>query len=539
MNPKKYTFGVTSGKLLGHMVNERGIEVDPDKIKVILDMPVLRTEKKIRGFLGRLHYISRFMAKLTNICESIFRLLRKNQLTVWNDAFQLASKKIKEYLLSSPVLVPPMLRCPLLLYLSVLDMALGCILAHLDDSRNERAIYYLSKRMLEYEMRYVMIKRLYLSLGWATRRLRHYMTEYLVHLISRLDLLRYLFDRPALTGKLMRWLVLLTEFDIQYVSQKSIKGSIVADHLASLSIYEDKPIDDDFPNEEFITMISLSDRHSATNNIVEYETCILGPETALELGIRQMKVFGDSNLVLKQIKGNWRTKDVKLRSYHAYLEWYSFSKRRLLTGWVFNDLRYTHLPRAQNEFADVLATLASSVDFLTDVVIPPLLIESRFAPAYCCLIGETKSKKIYLELHTLTSPWPFSIWSIDIIGKISPKSSSGHEFILVTIDYFTKWVETTSYARLTSARVSSFIRSHIICHYGVPHELISDKGVHFRAEVDTLLQRYNIQHHKLSAYMPQTNEAVEAANKSIKRILRKMVETSRDWSEKLPFALWA
>ncbi|RVW75440.1 hypothetical protein CK203_060529 [Vitis vinifera] len=463
MNPKKYTFGVTSGKLLGHMVNERGIEVDPDKIKVILDMPVLRTEKKIRGFLGRLHYISRFMAKLTDI-------------------------------------LPPMLRCPLLLYLSVLDMALGCILAQLDDSRNERAIYYLSKRMLEYEMRYVMIKRLYLSLGWATRRLRHYMTEYLVHLISRLDLLRYLFDRPALIGRLMRWLVLLTEFDIQYVSQKSIKGSIVADHLASLLIYEDKPIDDDFPNEEFITMISLSDRHSAMNNIVEYETCILGPETALELGIRQMKVFGDSNLVLKQIKGNWRTKDVKLR--------------------------YTHLPRAQNEFADVLATLASSVDFLTDVVIPPLLIESRFAPTYCCLIGETKVQEdlpwyhdIYQflrsgtypeaaiprgchsqrlegteaihgdlihappsELHTLTSPWPFSIWSIDIIGKISPKSSSGHEFILVAIDYFTKWVETTSYARLTSARVSSFIRSHIICHYGVPHELISDKGVHFRAE---------------------------------------------------------
>ena len=72
-------------------------------------------------------------------------------------------------------------------------------------------------------MRYVMIERLCLALVWATKRLRHYMTEYSVHLISRLDPLRYLFDRPALTGRLMRWLVLLTEFDIQYVSQKSIK----------------------------------------------------------------------------------------------------------------------------------------------------------------------------------------------------------------------------------------------------------------------------------------------------------------------------
>ena len=117
-------------------------------------------------------------------------------------------------------------------------------------------------------------------------------------------------------------------------------------------------------------------------------------------------------------------------------------------------------------------------------------------------------------------------WGIEIMEKISPKSSNGHEFILVAINYFTKWVEATSYTRLTSTRVASFIKSHIICRYGVPHELISDRGVHFRAKVDTLLQKYNIQHHRSSAYMPQTNGAVEVANKNIKRILRKMVETS-------------
>ena len=100
-------------------------------------------------------------------------------------------------------------------------------------------------------------------------------------------------------------------------------------------------------------------------------------------------------------------------------------------------------------------------------------------------------------------------------------------------------MEATSYAGLTAARVAKFIRSHIIYRYGVPHELISDRGAHFRGEVDTLVQEYGIQHHRSSAYRPQTNGAVEAANKNIKRILRKMVETSRDWSEKLPFALWA
>ncbi|RVW18283.1 Retrovirus-related Pol polyprotein from transposon 17.6 [Vitis vinifera] len=582
LNPKKCTFGVTSGKLLGHIVSERGIEVDPDKIKAILDMPAPKTEKEIRGFLGRLQYISRFIARLTDICEPIFRLLRKNQPTVWNDDCQFAFEKIKEYLLSPPVLVPPTPGRPLLLYLSVSDMALGCMLAQIDDLGKERAIYYLSKRMLEYEMKYVMIERLCLALVWATRRLRHYMTEYSVHLISRLDPLRYLFDRPALTGRLMRWLVLLTEFDIQYVSQKSIKGSIVADHLASLPTSEDRPVDDDFPDEEFVAMTSLSgwcmyfdgaanqsgygigvllvspqgdhiprsvrlafsDRHPATNNIVEYEACILGLETALELDIRQMEVFGDSNLVLRQIQGDWKTRDVKLRPYHAYLE--------LLVA-RFDDLRYVHLPRAQNRFADALATLASSVDIPIDVVIRPLLIESattkdrralRHLATRFVICGDTLYRRsadgmLLLCLDRASADRVMREVHSGVCGPhmgghmlaVSPKSSSGHEFILVAIDYFTKWVEAASYARLTSARVASFIRSHIICRYGVPHELISDRGAHFRAEVDTLLQEYGIRHHRSSAYRPQTNGAVEAANKNIKRILRKMVETSRDWSE--------
>ena len=72
LNHKKCTFGVTSGKLLGYMVSERGIEVDPDKIGFIFDMPTSRTKREIKGFLSRLQYINRFIARLTNICEPIF-----------------------------------------------------------------------------------------------------------------------------------------------------------------------------------------------------------------------------------------------------------------------------------------------------------------------------------------------------------------------------------------------------------------------------------------------------------------------------------
>ena len=85
LNPQKCTFGVTTGKLLGFLVSIRGIEVDPSKIKAILEMPPPKNEKEIKGFLGRLQYISQFIAKLTSTCEPIFKLLRKNEPHTWND----------------------------------------------------------------------------------------------------------------------------------------------------------------------------------------------------------------------------------------------------------------------------------------------------------------------------------------------------------------------------------------------------------------------------------------------------------------------
>ncbi|KAL6318153.1 hypothetical protein AAG906_035658 [Vitis piasezkii] len=444
LNPKKCTFGVTSGKLLGHMVSERGIEVDPDKIKAILDMPAPKTEKEIRGFLGRLQYISRFIARLTDVCEPIFRLLRKNQSTVWNDDCQLSFEKIK---------------------------------GSIDDSGKERAIYYLSKRMLEYEVKYVMIERLCLT---------------------------------------VRWLVLLIEFDIQYVSQKSIKGSIVADHLASLPTSEDRPIDDDFLDEEFVAMttyrdgvllvspqgdhiprsvrLAFSDRHPATNNIVEYEACILGLETALELDIRQME------------KQRSRMIYLGIMTFISFLD-LAHTLRRSADGMLLLCLDRASADRVMREVHSGVCGPHMRGHMLARKIMRTSYFWLTMETDCCQFVQKCPECQIHgdlihappSELHALTSPWPFS-------------------FILVAIDYFTKWVEAASYARLTSARVASFIRSHIICRYGVPHELISDRGVHFRAE---------------------TNGAVEAANKNIKRILRKMVETSRDWSEKLPFALWA
>ena len=105
----------------------------------------------------------------------------------------------------------------------------------------------------------------------------------------------------------------------------------------------------------------------------------------------------------------------------------------------------------------------------------------------CQVHGDLKHKPP-MPLHTMTSPWPFSTWGIDIIGKIHPTTSNGHEFILVAIDYFTKWVEAASYKVMNSKKVAQFIQTSIIYNYGVPHKIISDNGQHFKGETEKLLR---------------------------------------------------
>ena len=184
------------------MISQRGIEVDPEKIKAIVEMKPPRTEKEIRGFLGRKQYISRFIAQLTMTYEPIFRLLKKEVPTVWNEQCQEAFEKIKNYLMKPPILVPPVLKKPLLLYHTTIDTTMGALLAqYLEEIRKENAIYYISKKMLPYEENYSPIEKTCVALVWATRKLRHYMLAYKVLLIARIDPLKYLMEKPVQDGK--------------------------------------------------------------------------------------------------------------------------------------------------------------------------------------------------------------------------------------------------------------------------------------------------------------------------------------------------
>ncbi|XP_070022573.1 uncharacterized protein [Nicotiana sylvestris] len=269
----------------------------------------------------------------------MLRMLRKDIETSWTEDCQKAFERIKEYLSTPPVLVPPEPGRPLLLYLYVLDGAYGCVLGQHDKiERKEQAIYYLSKKFTPYEARYSLLERTCYTLTWTTQKLRHYFCDYTTYLISRMDPLKYIFQKPMPTGKLAKWQILLSEFDNIYVTQKAVKGQALADHLTENPFGgEYKPLKMYFPDEEVSFVgediteaydgwkmffdgaanfkgvgigavlvseigqhypVSAKIRCLCTNNMAEYEACIMGLYLANDMNIQELLVIGDSDLLL-------------------------------------------------------------------------------------------------------------------------------------------------------------------------------------------------------------------------------------------------
>jgi hypothetical protein len=144
-------------------------------------------------------------------------------------------------------------------------------------------------------------------------------------------------------------------------------------------------------------------------------------------------------------------------------------------------------------------------------------------------------------MNPIIKLWPFRGWGMDMIGKINPPSSKGHQYILAIIDYFTKWVVAIPMKSLTSKDVVNFFKEHLIHRFGIPQTIMTDGGsVFISEEFKKLAVDVGIKLIRLSPYYAQANGQAEASNQSlIKSIKRKIDEHPRRWHEVLSDALWA
>ena len=144
------------------------------------------------------------------------------------------------------------------------------------------------------------------------------------------------------------------------------------------------------------------------------------------------------------------------------------------------------------------------------------------------------------QLHSILSPWPFAKWGMDILGTFSPDKGQV-KFLIVVVDYFTKWIEAKPLATITTQQVQQFVWKDIICRYGVPHTIITDNGRQF---IDKELAKFytslGIKHTTSSVEHPQTTGQAEAANKVILVEVRKWLDSAKGrWPEELVEVLWA
>ncbi|KAJ6813181.1 uncharacterized protein M6B38_147455 [Iris pallida] len=143
-------------------------------------------------------------------------------------------------------------------------------------------------------------------------------------------------------------------------------------------------------------------------------------------------------------------------------------------------------------------------------------------------------------LHLTVASWPFEAWGMDIIGPIPPPSSQGHRFILAIADYFSKWAEAVPLAEVKTSNVISFLKRHVIYHFGLPRRIMHDNGPQFASHVFyRFCDKHHIQNVASTPYNPAANGLAEAFNKTASNSARSLFSNKHDWNEKLGECLWA
>ena len=301
-----------AGKFLGFILTERGLEANPDKCAAIIAMRSPTSVKEVQQLTGRMRYRDSYQmeerrATLTSNAKTNIRF-------AWTNECEAAFLKLKEYLATPPVLCKPHVGVPLRLYFAVTEWAISSVLVQ-EQNQVQKPIYFVSKALQGPELRYQSLEKAALAVVFSARRLRHYFHSFTVVVMKNLPIQKVL-QKPDVAGRMVRWAVQLSEFDIHYEARGSIKGQVYADFVAELSPGGDSQevevgaqwtlsVDGssnqqgsgagiilEGPNGVLIEQ-ALRFAFKASNNQAEYEALIAGMLLAKEMGAQSLLAKSD------------------------------------------------------------------------------------------------------------------------------------------------------------------------------------------------------------------------------------------------------
>ncbi|GJW69700.1 reverse transcriptase domain-containing protein [Tanacetum coccineum] len=466
---------VKEGIVLGHKISRKGIEVDKAKVDVISKLPHPTTVKGIRSFLGHAGFYRRFIKDFSKISQPMTHLLEKNTPFIFSEDCILAFQTLKKKLTEAPILIAPNWDQPFEIMCDASDYAIGAVLGQRIE-KHFRPIHYASKTMNEAETNYTTTEKEMLVVVYAFEKFRSYLIMNKSVVYTDHSALKYLFNKKDAKARLLRWVLLLQEFDFKVIDTKGAEN-YAADHLSRLenpyeNTFDPKEITETFPLE---TLSVLTSKDQSTPWFADFANYHAG----------------------KFIKKGMTTQE----------------KNKCVDARALRILKACHSGPTGGHYG---------ANFTAKKIFDAGNISQR---------DEMPQNAIQVcEI--------FDLWGIDFMGPFP--SSRGIKYILVAVDYLSKWVEAKALPTNDARVVVKFLKS-LFSRFGAPRAIISDRGTYFcNDKFDKVMSKYGVTHRLSTPYHPQMSGQVEVTNRGLKRILERTVGENRaSWSDKLDDALWA
>jgi hypothetical protein len=264
--------------------------------------------KELQSLLGKINFVRTFISNLSQkvLPFSPLLKLKKDQKFIWGDEQQKAFDEIKQYMKEPPVLVPPQLNKPFKLYVAADTQTIGSALIQEFEGK-ERVVAYLIRKLLDPETTYSAAEKLCLCVYYSFTKFQHYLLNAECVVYSKFDVIKHMLSMPILNGRIGKWILAMSEFELKFESAKAIKGQIIADFITehrdpSIDLLEITPWALFFDGSSCgkgggVGILLISPRGEMFDFAIpihEYEALLRGLQYLKEVGAVSVEVYGDS-----------------------------------------------------------------------------------------------------------------------------------------------------------------------------------------------------------------------------------------------------